>query len=529
MGKPAKVAIYDTTLRDGSQQPGISFSEHDKLAIAQRLAQLGVDYIELGWPGSNEKEVAVFQAAKGKDFGNSKIVAFGMTCAKGKKPKDDEQLAKLLAAETEIIAIVGKSSVRHVENVLKITLEENLRLIRETCEFLTSKGRKVFFDAEHFFDGYKENAEYSLLCITAAVEGGACSIVLCDTNGGSLPDEIRAITKKAITAVNIQSAFGEEEVSVGIHVHNDGEMAVAGTLAAVEAGADQVQVTINGYGERCGNANLCSVVPTLKTKMGVDCITDEAMAQLTALARFTAEVANLALDPRQPYVGSTAFRHKAGLHASAVARDPNSYHSILPELVGNTSSVAVSELAGKSNIVAKAREFGIDLPADKVKDVLQQVEEMEHHGFQFEGADGSLKLVMMRQIGYSPSFQVLDRDVRSQRTNGANSVDSAIVKVKLSNCIVDEVAYGAGPVNALDMALRKALVPRFSFLGEVLLIDYKVRVLPGAKGTAKAVRILIDFFDGKEEWTTVGCSTDSIEASLQALVDGFEYAIFKAH
>ena len=521
--KAKKVEIYDTTLRDGGQQPGISFSKDDKLRIAERLDQLGVDYIELGWPGANEKDSEVFQEAKKMKLKNAKFVAFGMTCGKYKDPAEDRQLAMLIDSGTEIVAIVGKASRRHVEKVLGVSLEENLRLIRESCRFLVKSQRIVFFDAEHFFDGFKQDDEYSLDCVRAAIEGGASRVVLCDTNGGSLPWEIESI---------VAEVKNKLEIPIGIHVHNDGEMAVACSLAAIKAGAGQVQVTINGYGERCGNANLCSIVPALRAKMFLPCLSED-MTQLTNLARFTAEIANLPLNPQQPYVGNSAFRHKAGLHVNAISKDPESYHHMKPEAVGNVSSVAVSELSGRSNIEIKAKEFGVLLDSEQAKKVLKQVENLENKGFQFEGADGSLKLIMMRhQDKYARPFVILSRDVRSQQHGQEDPVDSAIVKVDINggrNDAAYQVADGDGPVNALDNALRKALMPSFSYLEKVKLIDYKVRVLPGGKGTAKPVRVLVDFSDGSEDWTTTGCSTDSIEASLQALTDGLEYAILKAH
>jgi len=514
------IEIYDTTLRDGAQQPGICFSAHDKLRIVEQLDSFGVDFIELGWPGSNDTDTQVFKAVKNIRLKTAKIVAFGMTCQKELKPENDRQLAALLDAGTEFITIVGKTSSWHVEKTLGITLKENLRLIRESCRFLERSGRKVFFDAEHFFDGYKTDREYATECIYAAFSAGASRIILCDTKGGSLPQEIGSIV----------ASVKEEcpSARLGIHAHNDGELAVANSLAAVSAGADQVQVTINGYGERCGNANLCSVVPGLRIKMGLPCVLDKSMPQLSSLAHFVAEVANLSFEPRQPYVGGRAFHHKAGLHASAISKQPESYNHINPELVGNTSSVVVSELSGRSNILSKAKDFGIHLSPDQAVNVLAQVKILENQGFQLDGADGFLKLLMKRQAdGYRKPFQILDRDVRSKRS-GETSVESAIVKVKINNslrALAHEVAEGDGPVNALDNALRKALEPHFPCLRKIKLSDYKVRVLPGKQGTAKAVRVLIDFSDGNKEWTMVGCSTDLIEASLQALVCGFEFAI----
>lgn len=517
------VKVLDTTLRDGTQMPGLTLSLHDKLEIAKRLDEFGVHYIEGGWPGSNPKDSAFFQATKKIVFKNATLVAFGMTCAKGKKPEEDEQLAKLVEAQTKVVTIVGKASKFQVEHILCTTLEENLRLIEETCRFLVGQGKEVFFDAEHFFDGWKLDRLYSLDCLKAAIKGGASTVVLCDTNGGSLPKEISEAIVMVKLAVN---------VPLGIHAHNDGGMAVANSLAAVEVRVEQVQVTVNGYGERCGNADLCQVVPALVLKMGVPCIPKENLKQLVSLSHFVSEVTNFPPDQRHPYVGKSAFRHKAGLHASAVAKSPNSYNHILPELVGNSASISVSELSGRSNVLMKAKEFGINLLPEQVKVVLARVEVLENQGFQFEDADGSLELIMMRSLeGYSHPFEILKQDVGHRRNKGESPVDSATVKVHINGVhgkIEHQVADGDGPVNALDQALRKCLTHYFPCIKKVELVDYKVRVLPGKKGTAKVVRVLIDFSDGETEWTTVGCSTDSIEASLQALADGLEYAILKA-
>jgi 2-isopropylmalate synthase len=518
-----RVEIYDTTLRDGGQQRGISFTLRDKLEIAKRLGLFGVDYIELGWPGSNETDRATFEAAKRLEFHGAKIVAFGMTCAKGKKPEEDQQLAKLIAAGTQIITIVGKSSRQQVERTLGIAPKENLRMIEESCRFLASQGRAVFFDAEHFFDGYKSDCVYALECLNAAISGGASKVILCDTNGGSLPWEVGL----AVSEVTRKVA-----VSIGIHAHNDGGMAVANSLAAVEAGADQVQVTINGYGERCGNANLCSVVPAIVKKMHLSCLCEGGMQQLTTLAHYAAKVANLQLNPHQPYVGKAAFFTKAGLHASAIIRDPGSYSHIDPVSVGNVSSVGVSELSGGSNVAVMAKEFGIDLSPEQVRRVLTQVKKLESQGFQFEAADASLRLIMMRQMsGYRRPFKILDRDINSSRHGDDEPINLAKVRLQINNdtaSTVHEAGEGDGPVNALDNAMRKALLPHFLYLNKVKLLNHRSKDLPGKEGTKKVVRLLVDFSDGTKEWTTVGCSTDSFEASLQALSDGFEYAILNA-
>lgn len=517
-----KIEIYDTTLRDGAQGAGISFSCADKLRIAERLDLFGVQYIELGWPGSNPKDIEVFSAVKNMHFKNSQIVAFGRTCAKGVMPEDDKMLVTLLAAETNVIAIVGKSSRYQVEKVLGASLAENLRLIRQTCKFLRGCGREVFFDAEHFFDGYKKDSSYAIDCLRAAVEGGASRLVLCDTNGGSLPweifDSVKNVMCKSLAPAKI-----------AIHAHNDGGMAEANTLIAVRAGASQVQVTVNGYGERCGNTNLCTVIPALLDKMQLQCIPEESLSQLTKLARFTAEITNLPLDQNSPYVGGNAFRDKAGMHASATQKEPGSYRHIKPERVGNCSSVAVSELAGRKNIGMKAKEFGITLTDNQIGLVLTEVEKLENNGFQFEDADGSLWLMMMRfSESYSRPFEVIKRRVLSEKRGCGDSISEATVKIRIKNG-KDETTFhvseGDGSVNALDNALRKALLPHFQCLLHTELVGYKVRALDGIHGTAKAVRILIDF---SNNYTTVGCSTDLIEASFQALLDGYEFAILKS-
>jgi 2-isopropylmalate synthase len=515
-----KIDIYDTTLRDGSQQVGISFSVHDKLAIVRRLDPLGM-YVEGGYPGSNPKDREFFELLRQDPLKHSKLVAFGKTCLKS--PQEDEELAYLLEAHTEFVTIVGKSSRYQVEDILRISAEENLRMIRETCSFLAGQGRQVFFDAEHFFDGFCQDPEYSLECIRAAARGGACRIVLCDTNGGSLPDSIASGVKAAKRAV---------AAPIGIHCHNDGDLAVANSLSAVDAGATQVQVTVNGYGERCGNADMASVVVNLQLKKGHQCFSDAGLRGLTKLARYVAEMANLPLGHSKPIVGKGAFCDKAGLHASASARAELSYKHIDPSVVGNVSSTAVSELAGRSNILLKVQEFGLPMSEKEIFQVLGKVEDLENQGFQFDVADASLFLLMLRfKDGYSAPFRVIYSDIRSQAIGNEDSTHSANVKIELNNGKHDvfyEAAEGDGPVNALDLALRKALSLPYPCIANVILTDYKVRVLDGGKGSAKSVRILIDFSDGTAEWTTVGCATSLTEASKMSLVEGLEYAIVRA-
>ena len=517
-----RIQVFDTTLRDGSQQVGVSFSVHDKLAIVRKLDPLEI-YIEGGYPGSNPKDREFFEALRQEPLKHSKLVAFGKTCSKGKSPGDDEELTRLLETQTEFVAIVGKSSRYQVEAVLRISAEENLRIIKETCSFLVGRGRQVFFDAEHFFDGFCEDAEYSLECLRAAAREGASMIVLCDTNGGSLPDRIASGVKAAKRAV---------ATPIGIHCHDDSNLAVANSLAAVDAGATQVQVTVNGYGERCGNADMASVVANLQLKKGYRCFSEESLRGLTKLARYVAEIANLSLSHSKAFVGKNAFCDKAGLHASASARAGLSYKHIDPSAVGNTSSTAVSELAGRSNILLKVQEFGLPMSEQEILRVLTQVETLESRGFQFDVADASLFLLMLRfKEGYSAPFRVVYSDVRSQTMGDEGSVHSANVKIELNNGKHDvsyEAAEGDGPVNAFDVALRKALSLPYPYIANVILTDYKVRVLDGGKGSAKSVRILIDFSDGTAEWTTVGCAPSLTEASKVALIDGLEYAIVRA-
>ena len=517
-----RVIVYDTTLRDGEQQHGINFSARDKIVIARRLDET-VDFVELGFPASNGKEAEVFEEFKRHPLLHAKIVAFGSTCKKGASPYEDEGLSQLLATQAENVAIVGKSSAWHVKADLQASLHENLRMIEESCKFLIDSGRKVFFDAEHFFDGFMEDKQYALDCLAAAIDGGAGMLVLCDTNGGSLPGQIFSIVKSVQEYVYFP---------LSIHAHNDAGLAVANALAGVEAGATQVQVTVNGYGERCGNANLCEVIPGLRLKMHRNCVSDKALEDLTNLSRFVAEVANLSLPPSSPYVGASAFHDKAGLHASAVAKNPQSYRHINPALVGNTAGIVVSCLSGKSNVLLKAKDFGITLSDNEVGEVLKEIKHLGVLGFQFEAAEASLEMLMARHAhGYQAPFCIKRRRAESEKWDDDPPQSHARLKVKINNSTketVDMVADGDGPVNALDNALRKALIGHFPCLESVQLVDQKTRVLDDKVGTAKTVIVLAYFSDNKNQWITMGCSTDIIEASLMALVDGLEYAILKA-
>ena len=524
----SSVQLYDTTLRDGAQTEGISFSVVDKLHIAQKLDELGIHYIEGGWPGSNPKDIEFFEKAKSLTFSNSVLVAFGSTRHPRGKVETDTNLQALLDAGAKAVTLVGKSSEHQVTQVLETSLEENLSMIADSIRYLKAKGLTVFFDAEHFFDGFKANREYSLRCLTAAAEAGADCLVLCDTNGGSLPEEI-------IEAV--QASTDITNVPLGIHVHNDGELAIANTLASVRAGVIQVQGTINGYGERCGNANLCSIIPALKLKMNIDCVTDAQLARLTDVARYVSEVANLAMNAHLPYVGSSAFSHKAGLHVSGLAKWAQAYQHMDPALIGNRQRVLVSELSGRRNVIYKAQELGLDMPLQgaEAQKLVEQVKQLESHGFQYDNAEASFELLVHRaKPDYKPPFELVDFMVVVEKRRRLPTGDSleqtlaeAMVKVRVGNEIMHTAAEGNGPVNALDQALRKALLQFYPSLAAVTLVDYKVRILEESIGTASQVRVLIESSDGVDEWRTVGSSTDIIDASWLALADSMEYWLLK--
>ena len=513
------VALYDTTLRDGSQREGISFTVEDKLRITERLDELGIHYIEGGWPGSNPKDAEYFRRVRGRTFRHAHIAAFGMTRRPGRRAEEDENLRALLEAETPVVTVVGKSWDLHVHRVLETTLEENLAMIRESVALLKAHGREVVYDAEHFFDGWKRNPDYALATLRAAAEGGANWIVLCDTNGGSMPWEIEEGVEAARRAV---------PVPLGIHAHNDAELAVANSLAAVRRGVRQVQGTINGYGERVGNANLISIIANLKLKMGIDCVTDAQLARLTEISRFVAEVANLPHDSHQPYVGASAFAHKGGIHVAAILKAEESYQHIDPARVGNVKRVLVSELSGRGNIVAKAMEFGIRLDPDDpaVQTVVRQIKALENEGFYFEDAEASVILMLQRaRPDYVPPFRVLDYVVMVERRDGRSPLAEAAVKVLVGGEVVHTAAEGNGPVNALDAALRKALLPCYPQLARIHLTDYRVRILNGDAGTAARVRVWIESTDGHRVWRTVGASTNILEASRLALEDSLEFGL----
>jgi 2-isopropylmalate synthase len=515
------VEIYDTTLRDGTQGENVSLSVDDKLKVTRLLDDLGVAYIEGGWPGSNPKDATYFERVRDFDLKHAKIAAFGMTCRVGGSPAEDANIQALLDAQTPVVTVVGKTSLLHVREVLRTTPEENLRLIRESLAYLKSFGREVIYDAEHFFDGYKLDSAYALQTLQAALDGGADWLVLCDTNGGSMPWEIEQLVRE------VQQAF--PGARIGIHTHNDGELAVANTLAAVRQGAAQVQGTINGYGERCGNANLCSIIPDLELKLGYRCLPDGHLVRLTTLARTVAEIANMSPNNGAAYVGKSAFAHKGGMHVAAIRHNVNSYQHIDPALVGNELRVLVSDLSGRGNMLSKAEEFGLNLSSGDAQTVLTRIKELEHRGFVFEGAEASVTMLMRRQQpNYQPPFELVDFMVVVEHRQGRGLFAEATVKVRVEGEELHTVAEGNGPVNALDRALRKALLPVYPQLAAFQLADYKVRILDGANGTAALTRVLIDTQNGTQRWSTVGASPNIIEASWLALADSVEYGLTQA-
>ncbi len=516
-----KVIIYDTTLRDGAQAQGISFTVDDKLKIAKAVDRLGVSYIEAGNPGSNPKDLEFFQRVKEIGLKHAKIVAFGSTRRVNVPVKEDANVQSLLAADTPVIAIFGKSWDFHVTSVLKTNLEENLCMIYDTIEFFSSLGKEVIFDAEHFFDGYKANPQYAVKTLKAACDAGASSICLCDTNGGTFPNEIQEITKKMVEEIKIP---------IGIHCHNDNGMAVANSIIAVQSGADHVQGTINGFGERCGNANLCTIIPNLQIKSDYYCIPEENLKGITSIARFVSEIANVIHDERAPYVGGSAFAHKGGMHIDAVFKNPISFEHINPELIGNKRTILMSEVAGRSTILKKINEIDSAITKDspEAKLIVDRLKELEHEGYQYEGAECSFELVISKILGkYQPFFDLNEFKVivNEPAVNSINS--SAMIKIGVGEQAEITAAEGCGPVNALDNALRKALERFYPEIREMKLTDYKVRVLDSEAATAAKVRVLIESTDGKDVWTTVGVSTDIIEASWKALVDSIEYKLIK--
>lgn len=513
------IELYDTTLRDGTQREGISFSTEDKLNITKKLAAAGIDYVEGGWPGSNPKDIEYFKKARELNLKGTKIAAFGSTRRPGIRAEADRNLQAIVESGADVATIFGKSWPLHVQEALKTSLAENIKMVASSVKYLKSQGLEVFFDAEHFFDGYKADSDYSIQVLQAAEEAGADCLVLCDTNGGSTPDEISSIIKAVKEKVS---------VDIGIHTHNDSELAVANSLIAVREGAVQVQGTINGYGERCGNANLSSLIPNLQLKYGYKVVTDKQLKRLTATSRYVSETANLLPPAHMAYVGESAFAHKGGIHVSAVLKNASTYEHEEPELVGNKRRVLVSELSGKSNLRYKAKELGIELDDENedLQEVLERIKELEHQGYYFEGAEASLKLLLDRARGeYQKLFSLESVRILTDKKETVDPNSEATIKVLVNGERVHTAAEGDGPVNALDKALRKALITFYPEIEEIALVDYKVRVLNGQDGTAAKVRVLIETGNGDETWGTVGVSTNIIEASWQALVDSIQYGI----
>lgn len=517
------VEVFDTTLRDGMQVEGVSATVEDKLRIAEQLDYLGVHFIEGGWPGANPKDVEFFaRAVKELSFRHSTLVAFGSTRRPKGKVDDDATLRNLIEANTSAVCIVAKSWDYHVEHALQTTLEEGVAMVGDSVEFLNGHGRRVLVDLEHFFDGYKNNPEFALRVIEAAVMKGATHLVMCDTNGGSLPHEIEEI----VTAVKLH--VGNDAI-LGIHCHDDTGCAVANSMAAVRGGVRHVQGTLNGLGERTGNANLTTIIPNLQLKMGFTCLPEGNMDRLTAVSNHVAEVLNRPLNPQAPYVGSSAFAHKAGLHVSAIARAKDAYEHVAPELVGNGTRFVVSEMAGRATIQMKAQELGLEMDGAAVNQVIDDLKRLEHEGYHFEAADASLELLMRRASGWKQEMFHVEsmRVITDEATDGKFSTE-ATVKVWVGDARIVEAAEGNGPVNAIDTALRAALVPHFPELGKVHLTDYKVRILDGATATGAVTRVLLDATNGERSWTTIGVSANIIEASWRALEESLVYGLLHA-
>ncbi|TCD47058.1 citramalate synthase [Chlorobium sp. N1] len=519
-GTGKKVELYDTTLRDGTQGEHINLSLQDKLLIAQRLDEFGMDYIEGGWPSSNPKDEEFFRKAAALELRHSRLCAFGSTARRSGDVESDVNLLGLVRCQAPVITIFGKTWRAHSEKGLGISDAENRALIRNSVAFLKDAGREVFFDAEHFFDGWKDDRAFALDMLKAAEEGGASRMVLCDTNGGTLPHEISAI---------VEDVRKHTSVPVGIHCHNDSELAVANSIAAVMAGATHVQGTINGIGERCGNANILSIIANLVLKLPQTGASVPDLAQLTSLSRFVYEILNLPPDSKAPFVGRSAFAHKGGIHVSAVMKESSLYEHIDPALVGNRQRVLVSELAGQSNIRYRARELGITIPEDgeQIKKIVLHVKDLENRGYQFDGAEASFELILQKELGsFKPYFEVIESKVYVESSLEGRNVDQAVMKVRVGNETEHIAADGDGPVNALDKALRKALIRFYPEIKGIKLVDYKVRVLEEKRGTSARVRVLIETGNGRTTWGTVGVSTNIIEASLRALEDSMNYHLF---
>ncbi len=516
-----QIQIYDTTLRDGTQSEGFNLSANDKVRVAQKLDDLGVAFIEGGWPGSNPKDVEFFERARDMQWKHALITAFGSTCRVKGGPEDDANIKALLDSKTPVCTIFGKTWTLHVKEVLLTTNEDNLRIIEQSVAYLKANGKRVIYDAEHFFDGYKADSAYALETLKAAVRGGAETVVLCDTNGGTLPWEVESIVRELKPA--LAHPFG-------IHTHNDGDCAVINSLMAVREGAIQVQGTINGVGERCGNANLISIMADLELKMGYQCLPAGKLEHLYDLSHFVAEVANITPDEHLPFVGKSAFAHKGGVHVAAMRRSAQSYQHVEPEKVGNKMRVVVSDLSGRGNLLSKAEEHGVEVEGEEVVGVLNDIKDLESRGFSFEAAEASVTMMLKRQeYGYKPPFELIDFFVNVEHRQGRGIFAEAMVKVRVQGEVLHTAAEGNGPVNAMDNALRKALVGYYPQIANFHLSDYKVRILDSDHGTEAITRVLIDTRNTTSRWSTVGASANIIEASWRALADSFEYGLMVAH
>jgi len=516
-----QIQIYDTTLRDGTQSEGFTLSSNDKVRIAQKLDDLGVAFIEGGWPGSNPKDVDFFERARDMQWKHALITAFGSTCRVKGGPEDDANIKALLDSQTPVCTIFGKTWTLHVTDVLLTSLDDNLRIIEQSVAYLKANGKRVIYDAEHFFDGYKADSVYALATLKAAIRGGAEMVILCDTNGGTLPWELQRIL------LGVKPALAHP---FGIHTHNDSECAVVNSLIAVREGAIQVQGTINGVGERCGNANLISIMSDLELKMGYKCLPEGKLAHLYELSHFVTEVANITPDEHLPFIGKSAFAHKGGVHVAAMRRSEKSYQHVDPACVGNKMRVIVSDLSGRGNLLSKAEEHGVEVEGKEVLTVLNDVKELESRGFSFEAAEASVAMMLKRQeYGYKPPFELIDFFVNVEHRAGRGIFAEATVKVRVNGEILHTAAEGNGPVNALDIALRKALLSYYPQLANFHLSDYKVRILDSDHGTEAITRVLIDTRNSTSRWSTVGASTNIIEASWRALADSMEYGLMVAH
>jgi 2-isopropylmalate synthase len=516
-----QIQIYDTTLRDGTQSEGFTLSANDKVRVAQRLDAFGVAFIEGGWPGSNPKDVEFFERAHDMEWKNSLIAAFGSTCRVKGGPEDDANIKALLDSRTPVCTIFGKTWTLHVKEVLQTTNEDNLRIIEDSVAYLKANGKRVLYDAEHFFDGYKADSAYAIETLQAAIRGGAEMVVLCDTNGGSMPWDVERIIREIKASITHP---------LGIHPHNDSETALINALTAVREGAVQVQGTINGVGERCGNVNLVSVMANLELKMGYQCLPKGNIQHLYDLSHFVAEVANITPDEHLPFVGKSAFAHKGGVHVAAMRRSAQSYQHVAPELVGNKMRVVVSDLSGRGNLLSKAEEHGVEVEGAEVVPVLNEIKELESRGFSFEAAEASVAMMLKRQeYGYKAPFELVDFFVNVEHRQGRGIFAEAMVKVLVQGELLHTAAEGNGPVNAMDNALRKALAGYYPQVGKFHLSDYKVRILDSDHGTEAITRVLIDTRNDTSRWSTVGASANIIEASWRALADSFEYGLMVAH